>query len=136
MTGVIMVKLTAEIKSDMQKIRIFPFATSSKKGEPNVVPMGMVALQDDDETIWVTDNFMQKSLQNLKENPQASLYIWSPETAGAYQIKGNVTIETSGADYEKAKEAAKGRPAKTLLKMKITSVYSVKQGPTAGAKLI
>jgi predicted pyridoxine 5'-phosphate oxidase superfamily flavin-nucleotide-binding protein len=131
-----MVKLTDEMKSDMLKIKIFPFATSSKKGEPNVVPMGMVALQEDDETIWITDNFMQKSLQNLKENPQAALYVWSPEVPNSYQIKGTIKIETSGADYEKAKEAAKGRPAKTLLKMTITSVHSVKPGPTAGAKLL
>jgi len=136
-----MVKLTSEIKSDFAKVKIFPFATSSKSGEPNVVPIGMLLLQDDDETVWVIDNFMQKSLQNVKDNPKASFYIWSPETEGAYQVKGTVTkIETAGADYEKARDFAKNKkkelPAKTLLKMKITSVYSVKPGPTAGTKLL
>ncbi|MCL2142636.1 MAG: pyridoxamine 5'-phosphate oxidase family protein [Methanomassiliicoccaceae archaeon] len=135
-----MVKLTAEMKSDMNKMKIFPFATSSLSGEPNVVPMNMLILQDDDETVWVVDNFMKKSLSNMKENPQASFYIWSPETEGAYQVKGTVRIETSGPDHEKAREIAQGRkkdlPAKTLIKMSITSVYSVKPGPTAGAKLL
>ncbi|MDR0335358.1 MAG: pyridoxamine 5'-phosphate oxidase family protein [Methanomassiliicoccaceae archaeon] len=131
-----MVKLTSEIKADFGKIKIFPFATSSKAGVPNVAPMGMMSIRDDDETVWIIDNFMQKTLQNVKENPNASFYIWSPETSGAWQIKGTITVETSGADYEAAKESAKGRPAKTLLKMKVTSVYSVKPGPTAGAKIL
>ena len=135
-----MVKLTEEIKEDMKKIQIFPFATSSASGEPNVVPIGMLLLQDDLETVWVIDNFMQKTLDNVKKNANASFYIWSPETAGAYQVKGTITVETSGADYEKARDFAKNKkkelPAKSLLKMKITSVYSVKPGPTAGQKLL
>ena len=136
-----MVKLTSEIKSDMSKVKIFPFATSSKSGEPNVVPIGMLLLQEDDETVWVIDNFMQKTLQNVKDNAKASFYIWSPETEGAYQVKCSVTkIETSGPDYEKARDFAKNKkkelPAKSLIKMKITSVYSVKSGPTAGTKLL
>jgi predicted pyridoxine 5'-phosphate oxidase superfamily flavin-nucleotide-binding protein len=136
-----MVKLTSEIKNDMSKVKIFPFATSSKSGEPNVVPIGMLILQDDGETVWVIDNFMQKSLKNVTENPKVSFYIWSPETENAYQVKGTITkTETSGQDYEKARDFAKNKkkelPAKTLLKMKITSVYSVKPGPTAGAKVL
>ncbi|MDR0198790.1 MAG: pyridoxamine 5'-phosphate oxidase family protein [Methanomassiliicoccaceae archaeon] len=135
-----MVKLTSEIKNDMSKVKLFPFATSSRSGEPNVVPIGMLLLQDDDETVWVIDNFMQKSLKNVTENPQASFYIWSPDTEGSYQVKGTVKIETSGKDYEFARDFAKNKkkelPAKTLLKMKITSVYSVKPGPTAGAKIL
>jgi len=136
-----MVKLTSEMKNDLSKVKIFPLATSSGSGEPNVVPIGMLLLQDDDETVWIIDNFMQKSLQNVNENPSVSFCIWSPETEGAYQVKGKIMkIETSGPDYEKARDFAKNKkkelPAKTLLKMKITSVYSVKPGPTAGAKLL
>ena len=135
-----MVRLTDDIKEDIKKVQIFPFATSSPSGEPNVVPIGMLLLQDDLETVWVIDNFMQKTLDNVKKNPKASFYVWSPETSGAYQIKGEVTIETSGADYEKAKDFAKNKkkelPAKSLLKMRITSVYSVRPGPEAGRKLL
>ncbi|MDR0779034.1 MAG: pyridoxamine 5'-phosphate oxidase family protein [Methanomassiliicoccaceae archaeon] len=135
-----MVKLTDEIKADMQKIRIFPFATSSPLGEPNVAPINMLILQEDNETIWVIDNFMQKTLDNVIKNPRASFYIWSPETVGAWQIKGTITVVSGGPDHEKAKDIAKARkegsPAKTLLKMNITDVYSVKPGPTAGKKLM
>jgi predicted pyridoxine 5'-phosphate oxidase superfamily flavin-nucleotide-binding protein len=42
-----MVKLTDEMKEDFAKMKIFPFATASKDGEPNVIPIGMCNLQED-----------------------------------------------------------------------------------------
>ncbi|MDR0791645.1 MAG: pyridoxamine 5-phosphate oxidase, partial [Methanomassiliicoccaceae archaeon] len=77
---------------------------------------------------------------NVQKNPRASFYIWSPETKGAWQVKGDITVEKDGPDHEKAKAIAtarkEGSPAKTVLKMRITDVYSVKPGPTAGKKLL
>jgi predicted pyridoxine 5'-phosphate oxidase superfamily flavin-nucleotide-binding protein len=135
-----MVKLTEDMKEDLKKIKMIPLATSTASGEPNVVPIAMFVLQENDSTIWLIDNFMQKTLKNLKSNPRASFYIWSPETKGAYQVKGTVRIETGGKDLEKAKAIAhsrkEGSPAKSLVKMKITRVYSVRPGPDAGKKLL
>jgi hypothetical protein len=42
-------KLTNEMKEDFAKMKIFPFATASKDGEPNVIPIGMCNLQEDGE---------------------------------------------------------------------------------------
>lgn len=132
-----MVKLNDDMKNVMSKVRIFPFATASLKGEPNVVPIGMLMLKSDD-TIWITDNFMKKTLENVKENPKASFYVWDPEQEKSYQIKGSVVIENSGKDYDEAKKFAndKGYPAKNLMKMTITDVYCVKPGECAGKKLL
>lgn len=133
-----MVKLTEEIKGVMKSVRIFPFATSSAKGEPNVVPIGMLLLQDDGETIWVIDNYMKKTLENAKANPRASFYIWNPEQKNSYQIKGDIKVETSGADYEAAKKFAndKGYPGKSLLRMNVTEAYCVRSGECAGKKVL
>lgn len=135
-----MAKLNSEMVSELKKMKIFSLATASKAGVPNVVPIGMLVLQDDNETVWIVDNFMQKTLANVKENPIASFFVWNPESKESYQIKGKITIESSGKDYEAAKEFAhqkkKELPAKNLLKMKITEVYSVQPGPTAGKKLL
>jgi predicted pyridoxine 5'-phosphate oxidase superfamily flavin-nucleotide-binding protein len=46
-----MVKLAEEVKTAFSKVKIFPVATASKDGIPNVVPMGFCRLVDD-ETIW------------------------------------------------------------------------------------
>ncbi len=135
-----MVKLTDEIKAEFAKMRIFPFATASKDGTPNVIPIGMCYLQEDDETIWVVDNFFNKTLKNLQENPQASIYVWGPDIQGCYQIKGDTEIVTNGPDYDKmyTMVKAKGKmfPARSLVLMKINDVFECKGGPDAGRKLL
>ncbi|MCD4703032.1 MAG: pyridoxamine 5'-phosphate oxidase family protein [Methanosarcinaceae archaeon] len=134
-----MVKLTQEMKDAFSKVRIFPFATASKDGVPNVIPIGMCQLVDD-ETIWIIDNYFLKTRQNLDENPHASMFIWGPEVKGCYQIKGQVEIKTSGEDYEKAYALAKGKgdkyPAKALVVMTIMEVFECKSGDDAGTKLL
>ena len=77
-----MVKLTAEMKEAFLKMKVFPVATAAKDGTPNVVPIGIVELASDD-TIWITDNFMNKSLENLKSNPKIAIYIWGPRSRAA-----------------------------------------------------
>jgi len=134
-----MANLTAEMKEAFGKMKIFPVATASKDGTPNVVPIGVVELVSDD-TIWITDNFMNKTMDNLKSNPKIALYVWGAEIKGCYQIKGHVTIKTSGKEYEdmKAKINKKNPalPARSLLIVKITDVFECKPGATAGTKIL
>ncbi len=136
-----MVKLTDEMKQDFAKMKIFPFATASKDGEPNVIPIGMCKLQEDGETIWITDNYFLKTRKNLDENPRGAIYVWGPEIEGCYQIKGDVEIKTEGEDYEKMYKMVKGIgdrfPAKALAVLKITEVYECKSSkPGPGKKLL
>lgn len=135
-----MVKLSDDMVNEMGKMKKFMLATASKSGVPNVVPIGMLFLQSDKETVWIIDNYMKKTLANMKENPMASFVIWNPDGTGSYQVKGSLKIENTGADYEKAVDIAHNKrkelPAKNLVKMKITEVYSVAPGPDAGSKLL
>jgi uncharacterized protein len=134
-----MVRLTADMKEAFQKMKIFPVATASRDGTPNVIPLGIVRLMDD-ETIWITDNFMNKSISNLRVNPKIALYIWGPEIKGCFQIKGVAAIRNSGPEYDEMKvRMNKERPelpARSLVIVKITEVFECKPGPTAGAKLV
>lgn len=134
-----MVKLTEEMKKAFSKVRIFPFATASGNGVPNVIPIGMCQLVDD-ETIWIVDNYFLKTRQNLEENPKAALLIWGPEVGGCFQIKGDIEIKTQGEDYEKAYSMAKSKgdkfPAKALVVLKITEVYECKSGSDAGKQIL
>lgn len=134
-----MAALNAEMKETFSKIKVFPVATASKNGSPNVSLIASVVLENDD-TIWLGDNFMKKTLSNAKENPHAAISVWDPETKKCFQIKGTVNVKTSGPDYEKMKkiihDKMPGLPAKSLLIMKITEVYSCVPGPTAGNKIL
>ena len=134
-----MVKLNADMKEAFSKMKVFPIATAAKDGTPNVVPLAMVELVND-ETIWITDNFMNKSMSNLRTNPKCAIYIWGPEIKGCFQIKGVTSIKTNGPDYEEMKARINKKnpalPARSLVIMKITEVFECKPGPTAGVKLI
>lgn len=127
------------MKEAFGKMKIFPVATASKEGTPNVVPIGVVELISDD-TIWIVDNFMNKSLENLRANPKIALYIWGPEIKGCFQIKGNATIKTSGKDFDLMKEKINKKnpalPARSLVIVKITEVFECQPGPKAGSRIL
>jgi predicted pyridoxine 5'-phosphate oxidase superfamily flavin-nucleotide-binding protein len=134
-----MVKLTAEMKEAFGKMKVFPVATATVDGTPNVIPIGIVELVGDD-TIWLTDNFMNKTLSNLRVNPKIAIYVWGPEIKGCFQIKGVAALKSSGKEYDdmKAKINQKNPalPARSLVIVKITEVFECKPGPTAGSKIL
>ncbi|WP_328590958.1 pyridoxamine 5'-phosphate oxidase family protein [Methanofollis fontis] len=127
------------MKEIFSKAPVYPLATASKDGMPNVAPMKSVWLVDD-ETIWIADNFMKKSLMNMQENPYAAVYVWGPETKGCLQIKGDVEILTSGPDYEKMRAEVRAKsdkyPAKSLIRIRITEVFTCAPGEGAGDRLL
>jgi len=134
-----MVTLTPEMKETFARNKLFPVATASKKGIPNVAPIAFVVMVDD-ETLWLADNFMHKTLANVKENPHAAVYIYDADLKKCFQIKGSIEIKTAGPDYEKMKKMVHdkkpGLSAKSLLVMKITEVFECNPGPHAGKKLL
>ncbi len=132
-----MVKLTQEVKDSMQGVKTIFLATCSRAGVPNVVPMGAYKVLDD-ETMLLSDQFMQKSLSNMQENPRVALAYWSEK--GGFQIKGTVTLHKDDQIFKDDVAWVKGmKPTlnpKTAIVMKITDVYVVKPGPDAGKKLL
>jgi predicted pyridoxine 5'-phosphate oxidase superfamily flavin-nucleotide-binding protein len=131
--------LTPEMIEAFNALKVFPLATASQDGIPNVVPMASVFLIDP-ETIWIGDNFMHKSLKNVLENPRAALYVYGPGAKGCYQIKADVTVKTSGAEHarmaEMIHEKKPNLSAKSLLILKITSVFECMPGADAGRQLV
>ena len=134
-----MVKLTAEMKEAFAKMKVFPVATASGDGTPNVIPIGIVELVSDD-TIWLTDNFMNKTLSNLRVNPKIAIFVWGPEIKGCFQIKGVAALKSSGKEYDEMKAKINQKnpalPARSLVIVKITEVFECKPGPTAGSKIL
>ncbi len=134
-----MASLTPDMMELFKAAKYYPLATASSSGEPNVVPVGSVFLIDPG-TVWIGNQFMKATIQNLEENPRACLYAWGPETKGCLKIKADVQVHTSGEDYEKMKEMVKARRAdlvcKALIVLKITEVYNCRSGPDAGKALL
>lgn len=132
-----MVKLTAEVKDALAGTKLVYFATASKKGIPNVVPIGAFKLLDD-ETMLISDQFFNKTLANLKENPNVAVSFWGEK--GGFQIKGTVTIHTNDEVFTKdaawVKEIKATLVAKSAIVLKITGVFQLRPGPGAGQKLL
>jgi predicted pyridoxine 5'-phosphate oxidase superfamily flavin-nucleotide-binding protein len=132
-----MVTLTEEMKESLAGTKTAFFATSSKNSIPNVVPIGAFRVLDDG-TLLISDQFFNKTLQNMVENPKAALSWWGEK--GGYQIKGSVTIHTNDEVFKKdvawMKEIRPNLKPKSAVILKITDVYQVKPGTEAGKKIL
>ena len=135
-----MAAMNARIKEIFDKQQIAPLATATKDGAPNVVPINAKKILDD-ETILISDQFFGKTLKNMQDNPQVAITIW--DNLEGYQIKGSVSIETSGARFEETAQWIEGigkalnlpLKSKGAIIMKITEIYNVSPGPDAGKLL-
>ncbi len=132
-----MVKLTEEIKESLSGTKTVFLATSSKDSTPNVVPIGAFKILDD-ETLLISDQFFNKTLRNMKENPKVSISYWGEK--GGFQIKGSVTIHTDDEvfvqDVAWMKEVRPNLTPKSAIIMKVTEVYSIKPGADAGKRIL
>lgn len=135
-----MAKMTERMRKLFETIPAVVLATASGDGIPNAVPVGAKKVIDD-ETILISDQFLNKTLANLKANPKVAVSFW--EGHEGYQFKGTVTIETSGERYEETARWIEelgnkiGFPLKSkgAVILKIDEIYALAPGPGAGKKL-
>jgi predicted pyridoxine 5'-phosphate oxidase superfamily flavin-nucleotide-binding protein len=132
-----MVRLTQEIEESLREAKTAFLATSSKDGIPNVVPIAAFTVLDDG-TMLISDQYFNKTLQNMQENPQIALSWWGSK--GGFQIKGTVTIHTNDDIFRQnvawMKESWPKFVPKSAVLVKITDVYMVKPGPEPGKKIL
>ena len=132
-----MITLTQEIKESLQGTKVTFLATASIKGIPNVVPIAAFKVQDDG-TMLISDQYFNKTLANMQENPEIALSWWGDK--GGFQIKGTVTVHTNDEIFRQniawMKESWPKFVPKSALLVKITGVYAVKPGPEPGKKIL
>ncbi len=132
-----MVTLTSEIRESLAAAKLAFFATSAKDHTPNVVPIAAFKVLDD-TSLLISDQFLNKTLANMKENPRAAVSWWGDK--GGFQIKGDVTIHTDGEIWQQdlawMKELRPTLKPKGAVVMKITGVYTVIPGAEPGKKIL
>jgi len=132
-----MVTLTNEIKESLAATKLAFFATSAKDRTPNVVPIAAFKVLEDG-TLLISDQFFNKTLANMKENPKAAISWWGEK--GGFQIKDTVTIHTDGEiwrqDLAWMKEIRPNLKPKGAVVLKITDVYTVVPGTEPGKKIL
>jgi len=129
-------KIPEKVKDIFNNEPVHQLATSSKNGVPNVCNAGAKYLLND-ETIIIIDNYMDKTLANILENPLVAILVRSGKES--YQIKGRCSYLSSGSLYEDAKKWMKSvgekYHAKGALKIEIEEIYNSNSGSGAGEKI-
>ena len=136
-----MAKMTRRMKELFEKLEVVTLGTSTPNGIPNTVPIGAKKIIDD-ETVLISDQFLNKTLVNIQSNPNVSVTYW--EGTEGYQLKGTATIETSGQRYEDTarwieafgKQVGFPLKSKGAVILKIEEIYGVSPGPGAGRQLV
>jgi predicted pyridoxine 5'-phosphate oxidase superfamily flavin-nucleotide-binding protein len=135
-----MAQMTERMKELFEKVPTVVLSTVSEDGTPNAVPVGAKKIIDD-ETILMSNQFFNKTLANMMANPRVAVTFW--EESEGYQMKGFVTIETSGQRFEDTArwiEEMSGKlgfplTSKGAVILRIEEIYGVAPGPGAGKKL-
>ena len=128
-----MSKINAAMERLLNETSIWVLASADKNGTPNAVPIFFTKILDNGKLLLV-DNFMNKTLENIQQNPGVSVSVWQDKEG--YQFKGPAVIETAGANFKQGKELAKDRNPKGVVVVEVTSVYTTAPGPDAGKKLL
>ncbi|MBQ0107213.1 MAG: DUF447 family protein [Methanocorpusculum sp.] len=133
-----MVLITPDLKEKMTKAGIFHLATASKSGVPNVAPMGAVMVEDD--KILIANNFMNKTMKNILENPQVSVLVWTREIGDCIQFKGTAEIMKDTPEHKKMRDMLEAKkpgayPCKDLVVITVKEIFTCVPGANAGGKI-
>ncbi len=135
-----MAQMTERMIELFNQVSAVVLSTATADGIPNAVPVGAKKIIDS-ETVLISDQFFNKTLANMKANPWVAVTFW--EGHEGYQLKGTVSIETSGKQFEETAKwisemsAKSGFPLKSkgAVILKIKEIYGVAPGPGAGKQL-
>jgi predicted pyridoxine 5'-phosphate oxidase superfamily flavin-nucleotide-binding protein len=135
-----MAQMTERMMELFNTARTAVLSTATADGAPNAVPVGAKKILDN-ETILISDQYLNKTLSNMQSNPRVAVTFW--EGHEGYQLKGRVAIETSGRRYEDTAawisemSAKTGHPLKSkgAVILTIEEIYGVSPGPGAGKRL-
>lgn len=129
-------KLSAEVRECIDNADHKALATCCN-GELNVVPVSVVRVVED--TIWLHNFFMDKTVTNVCKEPHAALALWNGFVG--VQIKGRVTYEENGEQFTLAKEwIAEHFPQRILRGLLVftpDAIYDISaNAESAGKKLL
>ena len=135
-----MARIPENVQAIFNEVSDVVFATADVNGQPNACIVGMKKIIDD-ETIYLSDQFFNKTKANFETNPKVSVVFWNKD--GAYQIHGTMRYVDEGEEFEEqaawvnAAFEQMGMPikAKGGCFIAVDDVFSTNPGPDAGLKI-
>ena len=91
------------------------------------------------ETVLV-DNFMNKTMKNILENPQVSVLVWTREIGDCIQFKGTAEIMKDTPEHKKMHDMLEAKkpgayPCKDLVVITVKEIFTCMPGANAGGKI-
>lgn len=113
--------ISSEIKSVIENNPI-AIATITLQGLPNVIGVAYVKVVDKNQ-ILITDNYMNQTVEDIKNNPNIAVVGWNKKMKG-YKLLGKAKYFDKGEWVSKVKSLKenKGMPAKGAI---LITVYKI-----------
>ena len=135
-----MAVMSAEVQALFKEVKDVVFTTARADGQPNSCIVAMKAVVDD-ETVYLSDQFFRKTLENVQANPKVAIVFW--KGTEAYELYGTARYVNEGEEFTSQKEWVDAAFEKMGLPIKakggcyvhIDEVFSSAPGPQAGVKL-
>ncbi len=109
-----------EIKKIIEKNPV-ALSTINREGKPYVIAVAYVKVKDD--KIIITDNYMGRTIDNLKSCPNVSLVVWDKQWKG-YNIQGRAEYFDKGEflDFVKSLKENENEPCKGAIVIEINEI--------------
>lgn len=135
-----MAVIPTEVQKLFTEVDNVAFSTANTQGQPNACVVGIKTIVDD-ETVYLSDQFFNKTFANIKENQAVSILFWKDNDA--YQLHGTARYVNEGEEFAQRKAwadaifAGMGMPvtAKGGVFVDVDAVYTSIPGPTAGNQI-
>ena len=135
-----MAVMSAEVQALFKEVKDVVFTTARADGQPNSCIVAMKAVVDD-ETVYLSDQFFKKTLENVQANSKVAIVFW--KGTEAYELYGTARYVNEGEEFTSQKEWVDAAFEKMGLPIKakggcyvhIDEVFSSAPGPQAGVKL-
>ena len=120
------------------QVQTVQLATASASGVPNVATMSTIMTEKN--RIIIGNGYMNKTLANLQENPQAAVLVWNADDGYCLQFKGTAEIKTGTGEYRLMKDLVEEKFGdseflKSVVVITVTEVYNSMLGENAGQRL-
>lgn len=77
--------------------------TASASGQPNLAPMGLYWLTDDDRLVF-GDLWLKTVVEHIRVNPQVQVCFWEEDTNKTFKLNGTATYVVAGPEFDLARD--------------------------------
>ena len=136
-----MAAMPQAVQEAINKSKAVVFTTVNAEGQPNSCVVGIKKVIDDN-TVYLSDQFFNKTYANLQESQKVAIAFWGE--GYAYQLHGAARYVNEGAEFTELQAWATGLFEAMGLPFKpkggafvdVSAVYQMSAGPEAGVRLV